>query len=65
MMGGNPKPVATQPDISESAKLVPGILTDANHFTNVEILENLKRASVLMKNETGVDYWTTDDGQAE
>ena len=64
-MGGNPKPVALQTDISEWAKLVQGTFNDAKHFTDAEILENLKRASVLMKNDTGTDYWTTDDGQAE
>ena len=64
-MGGNPKPVATQPDLPECATLVPGILNDAKDFTNAEILENLKRASILMRDDTGADYWTTDDGQAE
>ena len=44
---------------------MPGILNDAKDLTNAEILENLKRASILMKDDTGADYWTTDDRQAE
>ena len=54
-MGGNPKPFATQTDLSERATLVPGILNDAKDSTNAEILENLKRALILMKDDTGVD----------
>ncbi len=55
-MGGNPKPVAPQPDLSEWAALLPGILNDAKDFSNGEILANLARASNLMMNSTGTDY---------
>ena len=54
MVGGKPKPVAVETDISEWEEHVPGILNDAKHFTNAELLENLKHAS---------DYWTTDEVQ--
>ena len=64
-MGGNPKPVAPNPDLSEWAALLPGILNDAKNFSNGEILANLARASNLMMNSTGADYWISDDGQAE
>jgi len=44
---------------------LPGIINDAKNFSNKEILANLSRASNLMKNDTGADYWTSDEGQAE
>ena len=65
MKGGDPKPVATQPDLSEWAALLPGILNDAENLTNSEVLANLVRASNIIANDTGTDYWTSDEGQAE
>ena len=65
MKGGDPKPVATQPDLSEWAALLPGILNDAKKLSNSEVLANLVRAPNTMMNDTGTDYWTSDDVQAE
>ena len=49
----------------EWEKLIAGILNDAKNFSNVQILENLKRTSALMQADTGIDYWTTGEGQSE
>ncbi len=64
-MGGNPKPVAPNPDLSEWAALLPGILNDAKDFSNGEILANFARASNLPMNSTGADFFILDDGLAE
>ena len=73
--GRNPKLVVAQSITSKTirngcsqgewAKLIPGIFNDAKNFFNGEILENFKRASILMQADTGIDHWITDKGQSE
>lgn len=58
-MGGDPKPAE---GIDENwRKLIPGILNEAKDFSNTEVLQNLKKAAVLLQN----DYWLTDEGQSD
>ena len=70
-MGGNPKPADNprpKPDghmNTEWEKLIPGIMNDSKKFSNSEILLNLRKAANIIQRNTGIDYWTTDDGQAE
>ena len=44
---------------------IPGILNDSKNFTNGDILANLRRAAEILNQETGLDYWITDEGQSE
>ena len=67
-MGGNPKPVETskaKDDIGEWKQLIPGVLKDSRNYTNAQVLANLKAAASAMQKRTGLDFWITDDGQAE
>ena len=64
MMGGNPKP-AQKDHMSDWKDLIPGILNETGNLNNKQILWNLQRAANAMQSETGLDYWNTDEGQAE
>ena len=50
---------------NEWEKLIPGILNDAKNFSNVQILENLKKAATIMQVSSGTDYWISDEGQSD
>ena len=63
-MGGDPKPVQKD-NMADWKDFIPGILNDAGNLNNKQILWNLQRAASAMTSRTGLDYWNTDDGQAE
>ena len=45
--------------------LIPGVLNDSKTFTNADILHNLRKAAEIIQQNSGLDFWTTDEGQAE
>ena len=61
-MGGVPKLVD---NLAEWQAVIPGIMNDAKNATNSQILANLQWAAEIMSRQTGLDYWVSDDGQAE
>ena len=64
MREGDPKP-AKMDNLVDWKDFIPGILNEAGDLNNKQVLWNLQRAAGLMKSRTGLDYWNTDDGQAE
>ena len=45
-------------------KFIPRILNDASKMSAKEILDNLKKAAEITKQNTGADFWLTDEGQS-
>ena len=66
MRDGSPKPVKQATIVlGEWEALIPGILNDAGNFSNVQILQNLKKAASIMQRNSGIDHWLSDEGQSE
>ena len=51
--------------MGEWKKLIPGILNGSKSCSNADILFNLLKAAEIMQQNSGMDFWTTDDGQSE
>ena len=64
MKGGDPKPVS-EVETDKWKELIPGILGDIGNFTNLQILDNLRKAAGIMQGKTHSDYWITDEGQSD
>ena len=60
MREGHPKPAQVQ-----WQDLIPGIINDSKKFTNADILHNLRKAAGILQQSSALDFWTSDEGQAE
>ena len=62
-----PKPETQQgpSEYEQLMKHIPELLAKADGSTNSEILQSLRRAGDILKTTQQIDYWTTNEGQAE